>query len=245
MLLRRLQFTIGSLMIGVLLVGVLLTLFRVENVLVFIIPVVVLFPLVAVLAWQMVRHQRGWAEWCFWSSAITVNVVVAALCAFFWNMGAMAVIFGLSYFGIPMILGFGAARAGLVSHCKATSNRWEFFPWAIVLVMGFASPTMILTNWPLRLAFLVSRPAFDRLADRVASGMVLRQPEWAGLYLVVGSAVDPATGNVGLVINPDPSGRSGFLRLGKDVTPEHRQGPFYNFNTDLRMNTRWWYQDED
>ena len=62
---------------------------------------------------------------------------------------------------------------------------------------------------------------------------------------MVGSAVAPGTGNVGLIIDPDPAGRSGFMRLGPGTPPEERDGPFFNFNWDERMDERWWYQNED
>jgi hypothetical protein len=56
---------------------------------------------------------------------------------------------------------------------------------------------MLFTHWPLRLAFLASQPALDRMADRVAGGQALRGPVRASLFIVIGAAVDPSSGNVG------------------------------------------------
>jgi hypothetical protein len=85
------------------------------------------------------------------------------------------------------------------------------------------------------------------VADRVGVGQAVTSPEWVGLFRVVGSAVDPSTGNVGLIIDPDPSGRSGFVRLspGPNKPGGRRNGPFRNLNFDLQLRGRWWYGRED
>ena len=54
----------------------------------------------------------------------------------------------------------------------------------------------------------------ERLADRVASGQVHGGPEWAGMVYVVGSAVDSAKGNVGLIVF-EPSGSSSRAELAQ------------------------------
>jgi hypothetical protein len=106
---------------------------------------------------------------------------------------------------------------------------------------------MLLTFWPLRLAFLASAPALDGLADRVAAGPGVTSPEWAGLFRVVATEVEPSNGNVGLIIDPDPSGRSGFVRGGASPgLPVGRSGgPFYDLNLDMRLDDRWRYVCED
>ena len=116
--------------------------------------------------------------------------------------------------------------------------------WPLVLGVAVLPLTMVITLWPLRVAFSVSRPALERLADRVAAGQVLATSEWAGLIHVVGSAVDSATGNVGLIVDPDPSGRSGFVRLGPGVPPGQTAGPFFNQSVNS-LGGRWSYQEED
>ena len=93
----------------------------------------------------------------------------------------------------------------------------------------------------------VAVPAMERLADRVGAGQPVTSPEWVGLFRVVGSAVDPSTGNVGLIIDPDPSGRSGFVRVsvGPGIPAGRSNGPFHNLNFDLQLRDRWWYECED
>ena len=87
-----------------------------------------------------------------------------------------------------------------------------------------------------RVARQVSKPALNRLADRIADGRAPGRPVRAGLFMVVGSIIDPVTGNVGLITDPDASGRSGFVRSGGrgiGGAQPRRDGPFYNLNIDL------------
>jgi hypothetical protein len=96
-----------------------------------------------------------------------------------------------------MILGFGtswaiAAIRGDTDHGRPHSASWPPL-LAIVLALSMAmTPLMtLLTFWLLRVAFLISRPALERLADRVAAGQAIAFPIRAGLYRIVGSATDP------------------------------------------------------
>jgi hypothetical protein len=104
---------------------------------------------------------------------------------------------------------------------------------------------MMVTPWPLRLAFEISRPAMDRLADRVAAGHGYGGPQWAGLFYIAASDVDAETGNVGLIIDPDPSGRSGFARAAPGVAWERYARPFRGQNFSDRLGGRWSYENED
>src|SRR5262245_22961305 len=77
----------------------------------------------------------------------------------------------------------------------------------------------VLTHWPLYLAFLVVRPALDWLADRAAAGQSIGWPQWAGPFRLVRADVDPRSGHVALVIDPNPGGPSGFVRDRPGVPP--------------------------
>jgi hypothetical protein len=132
----------------------------------------------------------------------------------------------------------------LATRHDAVPVRSPFVAWSLVLVLGIMPFVMSFTLLPLYVGFAVSRPALDRLADRVAGGAIVRRAEWAGVFLIVGSDVDPDTRSVGLVLDPDPSGRSGFVRLNTGSRTDH-MGPFWNLNSDVAMSGAWRYQDED
>jgi hypothetical protein len=53
--------------------------------------------------------------------------------------------------------------------------------------------------------------------------------------------------NADLLIDPDPSGRSGFVRLSPrpNAPGGRRNGLFHNLNFDLQLRDKWWYECED
>jgi hypothetical protein len=111
---------------------------------------------------------------------------------------------------------------------------------AAAIVLPFVAT---LTHLPLRVAVLVSRSAIDKLADEVATGEEVRFPRHAGLVPVVEGVVDRRTGNVGLVLDRSPSGRTGLVRPAPNVSST--AGPFGNRTLDLDLGGGWRLQVED
>jgi hypothetical protein len=202
--------------------------------------------LIGVLWWMFSRFRRV-SGLCFGGIVGVSNTMGAALCIYLLNLGGIVLIFLGWFWAFPFMIGPGAAWARAATRRTAKPRRSPLVAWPLVFVLALAPLSMLYWFWPFRLAFLVSRPAMDRLADRVGAGQPVSNPEWAGLFRVVGSSVDSSTGNVGLVIDPHPSGRCGFVRLCRGPnTPEGRRiGPFYNLNFDLELGDRWWYECED
>jgi hypothetical protein len=240
----RLRFTIRSLMIAVAIVAGLLALppwpegFLVAFGLLYLSQIAVL--------WWMFRRFRRLSALCFGLVAAVANTWCAACCIYVSNLGGLTLIFAGWFLAFPSILGIGAAWTTAATRRSARLRRSPLWAWPLVFVVAFAPLSMLLTRWPLRLAFLASRPAMERLADRVAAGRAVTSPEWAGLFKIVGSAVDPATGNVGLVTDPRPAGRSGFVRLNLDMKGlSGSYGPFVNLNLNEHLAACWWYQSED
>ena len=197
--------------------------------------------------WERLRGRRRRAAWSFGITSLATSASVASLSIYALNIWGMLGMFLASLFGIPLTLGFGAAWAETSTRPDAAPRRSPIPAWALVLVLGTLPITILLTLWPFHLAFLASRPAMDRLADRIAGGQRIASPEWAGLFRVVATAVDPSSGNIGLIIHPDPSGRSGFVRVGAALrAPTGRpSGPFYNLYFDLELCDEWRYECED
>jgi hypothetical protein len=211
------------------------------------------WPLVAIVAFDLipaailrsiVRGFRRLAAWGFGVVAAASNLFCFFLGIHALNLGGLVLLLLDWFLSFPFILGLGAAWAAEATRRDAVPRRSPMAVWLMVVVLAFLPLTMLLNGWPLRLAFLVSRPDFDRLADRVAGGETPSLPTWAGVFRVVGSAVDPATGNVGLITNADRSGRSGFVRI-RPGAGGRRRGPFYNLNLDLALGAGWWYECED
>ena len=143
---------------------------------------------------------------------------------------SIVIIFGAlpCLIGTAVVFGFGAAWCFASARDLKLSRRSLVLRWTVVAVISIAPVTMLFTHWPFRLAFLVSRPALERLADEVGGGAPVTMPRCAGMFVIVGSAVDPKTGNVGLITDPNSSGRSGFERYGARGRPGEA-GAFLQF----------------
>jgi hypothetical protein len=199
------------------------------------------------MLWWMFHGFRRLSALCFGVVAALCNVVGAGLCIYRLNMVGGLLIILMWLLASPLVFSAGAAWATAATRPEARPGRSGFLAWPLVFALGFLPLTMLFTRWPLRLAFLASVPAMDCLADRVAAGQSVTSPKWAGLFRVVGSAVEPSNGNVGLIIVPDPSGRSGFVRLGASggVPAARAGGPFYDLYLETLLDDRWRYVCED
>jgi hypothetical protein len=172
MRLRRMRLTIAVLMTAVLYVAVLLWLLRDGHA----VPSVGMawFALTFV-CWASVRGRRRPAGICFGASVIATNSLAAPVC-FYYEGWVWTVAFIGLLGGMPMIFGFGAAWVGAAMRRDMDHSRPPFASWspllAIVIALSMAmTPVMtLLTFWPLRVAFLMSRPALERLADQVVAG---------------------------------------------------------------------------
>jgi len=199
----------------------------------------------AFVSWQWTRGHPGIAGRGFAVLAILTNTVVAVLCIYYMNMvGIVGMVLG-SICGIGPGLGFGSVWAAAHTRVDTGIRMSYLAAWIMVIGVCFAPASMAITLWPLRIAFLVSKPAFDRLAFRIARGENIQWPEFAGLYRVIGSEVEPTNQNIGLVIDSNASGRSGFVRLRLGNLEEKRRGPFFNLDYDIPMGQGWCYQVED
>jgi hypothetical protein len=197
--------------------------------------------------WWMFRGFRRLSALCFGVGVALINVSSATLCVYLLNLGGAFLMFNGWLVAFPTVIGTGVAWASSATRRNARPRRSPLVAWPLVLVLTLLPLSMLLTFWPFRLAFLASRPALDRLADRVEAGQPVTSPEWAGLYRVVASAVDPSSGSVGLIIDADPSGRTGFVRVsvGPGMPASRSSSPFSNLNFDLQLPERWWYECED
>jgi hypothetical protein len=246
------RFTIRSLMIAVAVVAGLLAVLLSPIALVvasglFYLALIVVPCALIGLPWWLRRGFRRLSALWFGVVAALSNTSIAALCVYLPDfLGAILMFVGW-LFTFPIVISAGAAWANVATRQVAKPRRSPWSAWPLVLVLGILPLTMVLTRWPLRLAFLASRPAMDRLAERVLAGQAVAGPEWTGLFRVVGSAVDPASGNVGLITDPCLSGRSGFVRAGggPGAPAGPPIGPLYDLWSDLQLDDRWWYECED
>ena len=226
MRLTRSRFTILHLMVAVAVIACFLALLVTFG---GFLTICVLFDLLLAAVFRaMLRGHRSLGLWGFGIASVAVNCSLAGLSIYAFNMSrAIGMALG-SLCGVPLILGFGTAWSAAATRREIVRRRSPLLAWPLVIVLAALPLTMLFAEWPLRLAFLASKSALDRLADRVAAGDAPGRPVRAGLFTVVNSEVDPTTGNVGLVTGSNTSGRSGFVRLSPtpSTSPGRVRGPF-------------------
>jgi len=205
--------------------------------------IALLIAAITVMVWLLIRGQRRLAAGCWITTVATANIAVSLGCIYASGMldGALTVLATLIV--TPIALGLGAAWAQAATAPDASPRRSLFLSWTLVLILAVLLPTMI-THWPRQLAFFASRPSLNRLADRVSMGQPVRQPEWAGLFWIVGSDLDLKNGNIALITDPNPIGRCGLVRIGVSIPTNHIR-PLVNLSIDEPLDERWRYQEED
>jgi hypothetical protein len=253
------RFTIGSMMLAVVVVAGLLALYRWMGPMVIALP----FPCLAGVGAQwvcfrgqpsltglgaqplVIRAQQRFAAFAFWVPAILINVLYDALCVVPEAYALPAMFLGWVVFAGPTIGALGSAWVTLPTCQDATPRRSSAVPaWFAVLALSGMPLVTLWTLWPLHLAFRASRPSLERLADQVATGQVSEFPQWAGLFRIAGSAIEPKTGNVSLMIEPNPDGPTGFVRASA-ANPQNRAGLFRGGDLCVDLGWGWDYWEED
>ena len=224
------QFTIKRLMIVIAVIGVVLALLQHFPLSTF----AAIYSLCLFgLGWSVGRLRPKLASWEFIASAIWLNVSLFVAFAYLPIFHKSALLFS-SFAFIPIVPGFGlawiTARDGWAARARAA---------LVVAVAVLVIASMLVTHWPLKLAFYLSSPALNRLADRVESGEAMTKPEWAGLYLIY--SVRPFTANGDLILRANATRgiMAGFIRRTGAAKGARREALYYG----TAWGERWNYHD--
>jgi hypothetical protein len=110
-------------------------------------------------------------------------------------------------------------------------------------VMAFmfvaAIVTTVLTQWPLRVSFMLHRPFMERIADRVKAGEALEGPQWIGIFRFR-RALLHGTGNVGFQLSGNDGG--GFYMVREEPGSTML---WYNADRWARLSECWHFIYED
>ncbi len=194
--------------------------------------------------WLEFRGDRHLAAIGFWTLATLTNFLYAASC-----VAPDVFLLGPLFLGwliivAPTVGALGRAWARLATRKGAAPRRSHAAAWLSVIALCLLPLVTLLTFWPLRLGFLLVRPGLDRLADQVAAGKATGFPQWVGPFRVARSTVDPVSGNVGLMIDPNPNGPTGLVRV-RPFIPPNRNGPFRWDDLLVDLGWGWEYREED
>ncbi len=166
------------------------------------------------------RRQLRLAAYAFWGVAIPINFVTALSCIAPKYLLLIPIFLGLITIGVPTIAALGTAWALLFSRQRSVSPRTRDGAGMAVFFLTVLPIATLWTFWPLHLAFMAALPTMERLADQVASGKTVLFPRRAGVFVLSAAAVDPVSGDVGLMIDPNPSGPTGFVRARPQLSPK-------------------------
>ncbi|MFN0060774.1 MAG: hypothetical protein ACKVX7_20150 [Planctomycetota bacterium] len=165
------------------------------------------------------------------------NLATACVCVYFLQFAVFGLIFfPLAFLG-PIALGFFLA-------CMRSPVDFVAAPLGACFLICAPPITMLIHPWPLLIAFFVSAPALERLADEAVAGQPVVEPRWAGLFRIEQSQVDPKTQSVALITFDAPGGDSGLVRF-TSVARENYNHPLINLNFDIPLVRNWRYQSED
>ena len=238
----RARFTILSLMMAVAAVAILLA--AADGLRGIVLVLAVTFLALFGVRWVLLQDQREIASLGFWVLVVFANVLYAAAC----------IVPTSTYFGIlfllwfvmimPAIFGQGMDWVKRSTHGKSVPNRTGHPALLLVMFLAMFPGVTLLTYWPLHLAFLVARPRLENLADRVDAGSAVVAPVRVGYFQIVDSAVDPLSGNVGLITNPVRHGRTGLVRV-RPGTPPDARGPIAGSRLDVSLGGGWRYRQQD
>ncbi len=196
-----------------------------------------------VYRWLKGNRRRAWRVFVGSGVAevILFGVLGVTFLGMYWEI--IRILLGMILLSIP--LGAGIAWVKQPISDAPASHRSRFLAWVLVFGMVGLPTSMVFQNWPMRLAFLVSRPAFDRLADRIEAGESPRWPVYAGLFQVSGIARGHSgTPNTALTIGANPNGNTWFVR-SSTPTSSLTVPPQVFVSEKLTADGRWWHQEED
>lgn len=203
-------------------------------------------PCVAVLTgqWFLFRRQQKRAAVCWGCVATLVNGLYVAICTFpdsyLLSFAAIAWLFLV----VPSILGLGGPWAVLATRDQAIPRRTPGLAWLLVCSLTLAPLVTLWTLGPLRLFFFAARPAMDGLADQTVAGRPVGGPQWIGVFRFRGSFDDAVTGDMGLLVEPNPNHPSGFVREGarRSWNASRR---VCGSNLRIHLGGDWWYLEDD
>ena len=160
---------------------------------------------------MFVRGQRTPAAYCFGTFAGALNVFYVTSCFTPIYAFIVGLCVGWALLAILPTVSLGSAWARLSSAVDAKPRRSPVLAWSIVVLLTLMPLVTLCSLWPIRLLYLAARPEMERLANTAIAGEPFSGPRSVGLFEFAGSRFDPATGDVALLIEPDPAHPRGFL----------------------------------
>jgi hypothetical protein len=238
----RARYTIGRLMIVIAVVAFILALPTGLGLMT--IPLFIPVGALGISRWLFRGRRLRLAAYIFWGLAILINLATAFSCITP-NPYALGPIFlALIAVGLPTIIALGTVWGVLFARQQSVSPLTrDGAGMAVVFVVIL--PIMTLWSfWPLHLAFLAARPAMASIADQVAAGKTVGFPHRVGFFTVAAANVDPGSGTVSLIIDPNPDWRAAFVRA-RPGTASKLGAPIVGSALNVYLGGGWSYRKDN
>ena len=150
-------------------------------------------------------------------------------------------IFSIRFFGLFAAVFLAALTTALMVIPALRSQKRFRRQAAVSLVMVVS---IIAFNWPLRIAYAFSRPAFNQVAEQVMTGETIETPRRIGLFRVERiDAPGPAANGIDhhglrLWTGVHPNGNTGFVKANPDTLR-------FNLWSHFRFDDTWQFIAED
>jgi hypothetical protein len=193
----------------------------------------------------LVAGNRRLAATVFASLAIAANVLCVCVCA---SPGMESFVMFMLWLFIllPTLGGFGAVWVVLATRGGVGPHRSRRLAWAWVMALAVMPGVTCWSAWPFRLRFLSAKPALEHLADQIEARQAVSFPQHAGSFRIVASRGGPGTGGVALLIDPNPSGPSGFVRHKDALAGQYACfSPIRGDWWHVALGSGWCYHEED
>ncbi|BCM90950.1 hypothetical protein IAD21_02813 [Abditibacteriota bacterium] len=120
--------------------------------------------------------------------------------------------------------------------CRSVRAKWVNVIAGVTCLVIFVS--VPLTHWPLRLAYILSRPSFEALAQSLQTGTKYPHSMRVGAFYIKKAEIYNIDGKICLWTDLSPSGKTGFTRCPSNDLP-------FNLWSSLKLDGDWQFVSED
>jgi hypothetical protein len=183
------------------------------------------------IRWPVISLTAGATGFVLWLSRLPGGRKTVPLAA----IGVLGIV-GLLWLVWPMMRAIVMKRTGWTRDQLTAGRKPRWVVGAVVVFTAIA----VYLNWPMQMAFWVSRPAMTSLANRILqSPNFSHGDQWIGFYKV--QDIRKASNGVKITVEENVPGRysSGFIYLPQ-VDPKRSPFKAYQF-----IGNGWWSWRED
>jgi len=169
--------------------------------------------------------------------AVATNLIYAILCARpdFYVLTVLIL-------GLILVIPLNFTVGGTWAEVAAGSRQGA---WVFVVLVALLPLLTLCTLWPLRLSFLIAKPALERMADEAVAGRSFQGLTTAGPFEIHAAVAHAEGRRVDLLTETNPNHPAGFVRLAHDAPEGYIPGAVSGSNLYIQLLGPWSFRQED